>query len=115
ALGAVLALAPLLLVHPVSAAPLGYDTFGLTVLASGVRTAGDVGASGGLVTLDTGSAAVSAQLDSSPSSAVLAVPYEPGTLFRTGVGQANDAAGQTVLDVPDAEAAYPGKGSGDLE
>ena len=97
-----------------AAAPLGYDTYGLTALASGVRTAGDVGVSGGLVTLDTGSAAVSAQLDSGPSSAVLAVPYEPGTLFRTGVGQVNDAAGQKVLEVPDAEAAYPGKGSGDV-
>ena len=115
ALGALVALAPFLLAHPVSAAPLGYDTYGVTVLASGVRTAGDVGASGGLVTLDTGSAAVSAQIDSGPSSAVLAVPYEPGTLFRTGVGQVNDAAGETVLDVPDAEASYPGHPSGDLE
>ncbi len=115
ALAALVALAPLLVVRPVSAAPLGYDIYGLTALASGVRTSGDVGASGGLVTLDTGSAAVSAQLDSGPSSAVLAVPYEPGTLFRTVVGQANDAAGETVLDVPDAEAAFPGDGTGDLE
>ena len=102
-------------VRPVHAAPVGYDRYGLTALAAGVRTSGDVGASGGLVTLDTGSASVSARLDSSPSSGALAAPYEPGTLARTGVGQVNDNAGMTVLEVPDAEAAYPGKGSGDLE
>lgn len=115
ALGALAALAPLAVVRPVAAAPLGYETFGLTALASGVRTSGEVGVSGGLVTLDTGSAAVSAQLDSGPSSAVLAAPYEPGTLFRTVVGQVNDGAGQTVLDVPDAEASYPGPARADLE
>ncbi len=98
-----------------AAAPV-YDSYSLTALASGVRTAGDVGASGGLVTLDTGSAQVNARLDSSPSAAVLAAPYEPGTLFRTAAGQVNAGAGQVVLDVPDAEAQFPGsQTSGKLE
>ena len=116
ALAALAALAPVLVIaRPVAAAPVVYDRYGLTALAGGVRTSGDVGASGGLVTLDTGSASVSAQLDSGPSSAVLASPYDPGTLFRTVAGQVNDKAGQAVLSVPEAEAAYPGKPSGDLE
>ena len=89
-------------------APVGYDTYSLTGLAAGARTAGDVGAGGGLATLDTGSGAVTARLDSAPSAAVLAAPYEPGTLFRTVAGQANGGAGQQVLDVPDAEAQFPG-------
>ncbi|MCW2606568.1 MAG: hypothetical protein JWO60_1261, partial [Frankiales bacterium] len=114
ALGA--SLVPLVLglvaVRPVAAAEPFYASYGLTGLAAGVRTAGDVGASGGLVTLDTGSGQVAARLDSSPSSGVLAAPYEPGTLFRTVVGQGNAGAGQTVFDVPDAEAAFPGTGSG---
>lgn len=94
----------------------GYSSFSLSAIAAGVRTAGEVGASGGLVTLDTGSGSVSARLDSSPSAAVLAAPYEPGTLFRTGVGQVNAGAGEQVLDVPDAEAQFPGtQNSGSLE
>lgn len=106
----------LVAVRPAVAQTPVYDSYSLTALASGVRTAGDVGASGGLATLDTGSAQVSARLDSSPSAAVLAAPYEPGTLFRTGVGQVNAGAGQTVLDVPDAEAQFPGaQTAGELE
>ena len=93
----------------------GYDQYSLTAVASGVRTAGDVGASGGLVTLDTGSAYVSARLDASPSSGVLADPYEPGTLARTVAGQVNANAGSEVVSVPDAEASYPGDGKGSLE
>lgn len=94
----------------------GYSSFSLSAIAAGVRTGGEVGASGGLVTLDTGSGSVSARLDSSPSAAVLAAPYEPGTLFRTGVGQVNAGAGEQVLDVPDAEAQFPGaQTSGSLE
>ncbi len=101
-------------VRPVAAQEVlpGYASYGLTGLAAGVRTAGDVGVSGGLVTLDTGSGQVAARLDSSPSSGVLAAPFEPGTLFRTVVGQGNAGAGETVFDVPDAEAAFPGTGSG---
>jgi hypothetical protein len=98
-----------------TAAP-GYESYSLTALAAGARTAGDVGAGGGLATLDTGSASVSARLDSAPSAAVLAAPYEPGTLFRTVVGQVNAGAGEAVLDVPDAEAQFPGaQTSGELE
>jgi hypothetical protein len=112
ALGAVLSLVPtagaLLVVRPAAAADPGYDQVGVTAIVSGVRTDGVVGASGGLVTLDGGSAYIAGRLDSSPSSQVLAAPYEPGTLARTGVGQANGAAGQSVVNVPDAEARYPG-------
>lgn len=86
----------------------GYAQYSLTGLAAGARTSGDVGAGGGLATLDTASGSVSARLDAAPSAAVLAAPYEPGTLFRTGVGQVNGGAGQQVLDVPDAEAQFPG-------
>ncbi len=101
------------LVRP-EAAETGYSSFGLTGLAAGVRTAGDVGVSGGLVTLETGSGQVAARLDSSPSANVLAAPYEPGPLFRTVVGQGNAGAGTTVFDVPDAEAAFPGTGRGSV-
>jgi len=98
-----------------AAAATGYDQYGLTALASGVRTAGDIGNAGGLVTLDTGSGYVAARLDASPSSGVLADPYEPGTLFRTAAGQVNAAAGSEVVVVPDAQAAYPGEGKASLE
>jgi hypothetical protein len=89
------------------AAPV-YDQVAQTAVLAGVRTDGVVGASGGLVTLDTGSAYVTARLDSSPSAQVLAAPGEPGTLTRTLAGQVNGPAGTTVVDVPDAEARYPG-------
>jgi hypothetical protein len=117
----VASLAPLVVglvfVRPAAAvaAPAGYDQYGLTALAAGVRTAGVVGASGGLVTLDTASGYVAAHLDASPSAGVLADPYEPGTLFRTVAGQVNANAGGEVITVPDAEASYPGNGKGALE
>ena len=119
-------LGALVAVRPADAAPAagadsgaapgrGYQTYSLTALASGARTGGVVGVTGGLATLDTGSAQVSARLDSAPSAAVLAAPYEPGTLFRTAVGQVNAGASQAVLDVPDAEAQFPGaQTSGEL-
>jgi hypothetical protein len=94
--------------RPAEAVDPVYDQASMTALLAGVRTDGVVGASGGLVTVDTGSAYISAALDSSPSSQVRAAPGEPGTLFRTAVGQANGAAGQTVLTTPDAEARFPG-------
>lgn len=103
-----------LTVQPAAAVPVGYDQYGLTALASGVRTSGEVGNSGGLVTLDTGSGYVAARLDASPSAGVLADPYEPGTLFRTVAGQANANAGSEAVVVPDAEAAYPGDGKASL-
>lgn len=112
------AMAPLVLgvltVQPAAAATR-YDQYGLTALASGVRTSGDVGNAGGLVTLDTGSGYVVAHLDASPSAGVLADPYEPGTLFRTVAGQVNANAGSEVVTVPGAEASYPGDGKGSLE
>jgi hypothetical protein len=112
ALGALLSLVPtglaLLVVRPAQAAGPAYDQVGLTAVVAGVRTDGVVGASGGLVTLDSGSAYVTARLDASPSAQVLAAPVEPGTLARTGAGQVNGPAGTTVIDVPDAEARYPG-------
>ena len=97
------------LVRPVSAAgdPV-YDQAALSAVAAAGRTDGVVGASGGLVTLDTGSAYVSAALDSSPSAAVVAAPEEPGTLFHTVAGQVNGGAGQTVIGTLGAEARYPG-------
>lgn len=111
-LGAVAALA---VCWPVDArSAVSYDSFAVSALVAGARTAGDVGASGGLVTLESGSAWVQADLDSSPSSFVRAAPYEPGPLTRTVAGQVNSSAGQKVLTVPDAEAAFPGEGSGDL-
>src|SRR3954453_20446446 len=106
--------AGVLTVQPAAAA-VGYDQYGLTALAGGVRTSGDVGASGGLVTLDTASAYGAAHLDASPSAGVLADPYEPGTLFRTVAGQVNANAGSEVITVPDAESAYPGTGRASLE
>ncbi|MFN2465450.1 MAG: hypothetical protein ABR598_04200 [Candidatus Dormibacteria bacterium] len=87
-------------------------TFATTAIAGGVTTRGDVGASGGLVTVDSASAYVSARLDSGPSAAVLAAPAEPGTLVRTVIGQ---TLTQQTLPVPAAEAHYPGQGSGKLD
>lgn len=95
-------------VRPAGAQVVGYAEYGLTGVAAAVRTNGDVGAGGGLATLDTASGSVVARVDSAPSAAVLAAPYEPGTLTRTVVGQVNAGAGEAVLDVPDAEAQFPG-------
>lgn len=103
-------------VRPVSAAgdPV-YDSASVTAIAAAGRTDGTVGASGGLVTLDTGTAYVSSALDSSPSAAVVAAPQEPGTLFHTGAGQVNGAAGQTVVGTLEAEARYPGDTTGSFD
>lgn len=103
-------------VHPAGAAPpVGYGTFGVTALVAALRTSGVVGESGGLVTLDSAAASVVGALDSGPSARVLAAPYEPGTLARTGASEVNGAAGSAVLVVPDAQAHYPGaQTSGDL-
>jgi hypothetical protein len=83
-------------------------TFATTVIAGGVTSSGTVGASGGLVTVDSASAYIRARLDSGPSSSVLADPLEPGALVRTLIGQ---TVGQQTLPVPAAEAQYPGQGS----
>lgn len=95
-------------VRPAAAQPAGFGSYALTGIAASARTAGDVGAAGGLAGLDIGSAQVTARLDGAPSAAVRAAPYEPGTLARTAVGQVNAGAGGQVLDVPDAEAQFPG-------
>ena len=108
-LAAVPSAAALVVVRPASAAPAGYDSVATTAIVTGVSVYGDVGASGGLATLDGGSARVVASLDGSPSGHVIAAPYEPGGLVRTVVGQVNTSAGQQVFDVPDAEATSPGK------
>jgi hypothetical protein len=106
-LASLLPVAALLLASPVEAGTTGYEQVTATALVAGVRTEGSVGASGGLVTLDGGSAQVSLSLDGD-SATVRSAPYEPGGLVRTVVGQANTSAGEQVLDVPDAEATYPG-------
>ena len=103
-------------VRPVQAASHeAFGSFGLTVTAAALRTEGVVGASGGLVTLDAGAAFTTGRLDSGPSSYALGAPVEPGTLGRTLVGTVNTEAGTTVLTVPDAEAAYPGRGTASTE
>lgn len=99
-------------VRPVAAEPTqGFGSFGLTVTAAALRTDGVVGASGGLVTLDSGTGYSTGRLDGAPSSYSLAAPVEPGTLARTVVGTVNTEAGTTVLTVPDAQTAYPGPAS----
>jgi len=95
-----------------AAPPVQLSRFALTVIAGGATSGGAVGASGGLVTVDSGSAYVRARLDSGPSSAVLADVAEPGSLARTLVGQ---TVGQQTLPVPAAEAEYPGHGTGTSE
>jgi hypothetical protein len=91
-----------------TAAPFG--SFGLTVTSAAVRTAGDVGASGGLVTLGTGTAFTSARLDAAPSSYALGSPVEPGPVVRALIGTVNTQAGDAVLGVSEAESTYPGNG-----
>lgn len=92
--------------------PSHVATFATTVIAGGLTSGGSVGASGGLVTVDSASAYIRARLDSGPSSAVLADPVEPGALVRTLIGQ---TVGQQTLPVPAAEAQYPGTGSSTLD
>jgi len=106
-LASLLPLVGLVMAEPVAAASSSYEQVTTTALVAGVRTEGTVGASGGLVTLDSGSAQVSLALDGGAAN-VRSAPYEPGVLVRTVVGQANTSAGEAVLDVPDAEATYPG-------
>lgn len=109
------ALAALTSLRAVEAGPvIPYASFGLTGTAAAVRTEGLVGASGGLVTLDTGISYVNGRLDGAPSAAVLADPVEPGGLVRAVIGQVNGSSGQTPIVVPAAEASYPGKATSTL-
>jgi hypothetical protein len=96
----------LLSVH-VAAAPATFGQYSVTAVVRGSGTSGDVGASGGLTPLDSGSSSVDASLDNSPTAMVLARPLEPGTTFATVNSQL-----PTPVPVPEAQAAYPGpKGS----
>jgi hypothetical protein len=100
-----------LLVRPAPATAVAapvFDSWGSTAIVSGVSLEGTVGASGGLLNIDGGSARVVASLDGSPSGHVQAAPYEPGGGIRAVIGQVNTSAGQQVLGVPDAEASSPG-------
>ncbi|HXA42963.1 MAG TPA: hypothetical protein VNV65_08655 [Candidatus Solibacter sp.] len=92
--------------------PSHIASYATTVIAGGLTSGGTVGASGGLVTIDSASAYIRARLDSGPSSAVVADPVEPGALVRTLVGQ---TVGQQTLPIPAAEAQYPGTGSSTLD
>ncbi|HUR14807.1 MAG TPA: hypothetical protein VM097_09990 [Mycobacteriales bacterium] len=106
------ALTALTALRPVAAETTGtpspFGSFGLTVTSAAVRTVGDVGVSGGLVTLGTGTGFTTARLDAAPSSYALATPVEPGPVLRSVVGTVNTEAGEAVLAVPEAESAYPG-------
>lgn len=92
-----------------------FGAFGLTVTSAAIRTAGNVGASGGLVTLGTGTGFTAARLDAAPSSYALATPVEPGPVIRSLVGTVNTQAGDAVLTVPEAESAYPGNPRATME
>src|ERR1700712_717260 len=92
----------LAVLRPAAAVATTYSNYGITAIGGGVQTAGDIGITGGLVTLDAGTAYINARLDSSPSSNVRAAPIEPGTLARTLIGTVNTAAGSSVLSVPDS-------------
>jgi hypothetical protein len=96
------------LVRPVAVAGAAIGRYGITANGTGVGTDGQVGASGGLVVFDAGVGSVTARIDSGPSGRASAVAVEPGSTVRTVVAQANTSAGQVLLSVPGAAAAYPG-------
>jgi len=97
-----------------------FGSYALTVVAGSNTTDGTVAPSGGLVTLDSGSAYVRGRLDSGPSSSVQADNVEPGTDARSVIGTANSCPGapvctpQVQVVYPDAEASYPGRGQADV-
>ncbi len=91
----------LLAVH--AEAEPGFGVFAVTAIVRASSTSGNVGASGGLTPLDSGSASVDAALDNSPTAQVLARPVEPGTTFATVNSQL-----PVPVDVPQAQASYPG-------
>jgi hypothetical protein len=80
-----------------------FGEYALTSLVRATSTAGNIGLSGGLTPLDSGSASIDASLDANPSAMVLARPVEPGTTFATLNSQL-----PTPVAVPEADAAYPG-------
>jgi hypothetical protein len=89
------------------AAPAAYGQFAVTALARATATDGNIGASGGLTPLDSGSASVDASLDNSPTAMALARPVEPGTTFATVASQVPPDV--PAPPVPQAQAGYPGK------
>lgn len=99
-----------LLVRPLPAesAEQAVGLYALTFGGASTATTGEVGAGGGLAVLDAGAPSVVGRLDSSPSGSVRAAPIEPGTLFRTVVGLANNEAGGETIPVPTADANFPG-------
>lgn len=112
---AALTLAPLVLalvaVRPLPAAGQdpAFGTYALTTTAAGNALDGELGAGGGLATIDGGAPHVAGRVDGAPSTSVRASSVEPGTLVRTAVGLANTEAGETLLVVPTtAEAQHPG-------
>jgi hypothetical protein len=96
-----------LLATRADAAPAGFGQFALTSVVRATATGGNIGASGGLTPLDSGSASVDASLDNSPTAMVLARPVEPGTTFATVASQLPSDA--PVPPVPQAQAGFPGK------
>lgn len=104
------ALTALLVLRPAPAA--GQDPavgfFAMTVTAASTNTSGDIGAGGGLTPVDSGAPVVKGRLDSSPTASMVAAAVEPGTLYRTGAALANNEAGEEVVPVEFARAAFPG-------
>lgn len=108
-LGALLPLlTALLLVRPATGQETVFGLYALTASGGPVVLGGDLGAGGGLAVLDGGAPFGAVRLDASPSSSAKAAAIEPGTLFRTVVGVVNTEAGEQIIEVPTAEASYPG-------
>ena len=92
-----------------------YGFYAMTMRGGSTFIEGEVGAGGGLAVLDGGAPFGSGRLDSSPSAAVRAAAVEPGTLVRTVAGVANGEFGEQVIDIPVAEAQFPGTPEGSVE
>lgn len=98
---------------PAESQESAFGLYALTVAGAASTTEGEAGAGGGLAVIDSGAPSVTGRLDSSPSGAIKAAPVEPGTLFRTVVGLANNEAGGETVPVPTATSSYPGSASED--
>ena len=96
-----------LLAARAEAAPVVFGQFALTAVVRATATGGNIGASGGLTPLDSGSASVDTSLDNSPTAMALARPVEPGTTFATVSSQVPPEA--PVPPVPQAQAGFPGR------
>lgn len=95
-----------LLASTATAAPAVFGQYSTSAVVRASSTGGNIGLSGGLTPLDSGSASVDASLDNSPTAMVLARPMEPGTSFSTVASQV-----PVEVAVPEAQAAFPGKTS----